>query len=86
MSWAPGSLSDDGWAGSGDLALRTPSAEICLFSQAWALVGGPRLGVGRALQGRVPGPRGDPLLLARLGPRRAKVEPWDLALACQNRE
>ena len=64
-SWAPGSLGDDGWAGSGDLALREPPAEICLFSQAWALAGGPSLGAGWTLRGRVTGPCRDPLLLAR---------------------
>ena len=61
-SWAPGSLSDDGWAGSGRLALR---AEICLFRRVWALVGGPRLGVGPMVQGRVTGWCWKPLLLAR---------------------
>lgn len=42
-SWAPCYLSDDLWAGSGNLALRAPPAEICLLSQdraentlAWA--------------------------------------------------
>ena len=32
--WAPGSLSDDSWAESGDLALRMLPAEIHLLS--WA--------------------------------------------------
>ena len=30
-SWVPGCLSNDSWAGSGDLALRELSIEICLF-------------------------------------------------------
>ena len=32
-SWVPGSLNndDDGWAGSGNLALRKPPAEVCLL-------------------------------------------------------
>ena len=47
--WAPGSLSDDGWAGSGDLALRAPPAEICPFSRAWAMAGGPRRGAAPML-------------------------------------
>ena len=34
LGWAPGSLSDDSWAGSGDLALREPPAELCLLL-AW---------------------------------------------------
>ena len=29
--WAPGSLSDDSWVGSGNLALKELSAEICLL-------------------------------------------------------
>ena len=41
-----GVLSGDGWAGSGDLALRAPPAEICLVGRAWALAGGPSLGAG----------------------------------------
>ena len=31
MGWAPGSLSDDGWAGSGALAMRELSVEISLL-------------------------------------------------------
>ena len=31
LGWAPGSLSDDSWAGSGDLALRELPAELCLL-------------------------------------------------------
>ena len=30
-SWTPGSLSDDSWAGSGNLAPRKPPAETCLL-------------------------------------------------------
>ena len=41
-----GVLSGDSWAGSGDLALRAPPAEICLVGRAWALAGGPSLGAG----------------------------------------
>ena len=62
----PGSLSDDGWEGSGDLALRAPPAKICLFRQAWTLAGGPRLGTGQMLPDRVTGPSREPLLLARI--------------------
>ena len=42
-SWVPCALPDDGWAGSRDLGLRAPPAEIRVLSRAWALVGGPRL-------------------------------------------
>ena len=43
--WAPGSLSDDSWVGSGNLALKELSAEICLLftrtseleGESWAL-------------------------------------------------
>lgn len=30
-SWMPGSFRDDGWAGSGDLALREPPAKLCFL-------------------------------------------------------
>ena len=56
-SWAPGSLGDDGWAGSGDLTLRVSPADTCLFSWAWALVGGPSLGAGWKLPSSWLGPR-----------------------------
>ena len=46
MSWAPDSLTEDGWAGSGDLALSVPPVEVCLFCWIWALAGGSRLGPG----------------------------------------
>ena len=32
LGWAPGSLRDDSWAGSGNLVLRKPPTEICLLS------------------------------------------------------
>lgn len=37
-----GSLSNDSWTGSGDLALRKPPAEVCFFSQDLDL-GGEKL-------------------------------------------
>ena len=49
-------------------------AEICLFTRAWALVGGPKLGAGLVLPGRVTSRHKDPLLLTRTGPWRVKVE------------
>ena len=52
-------------AEAGNLAQRALPTDICLFSQAWALVGGPRLGAGQRLLGRVTGQCRDPLLLAR---------------------
>ena len=36
-----------------DLARSAPPAEICLFSQVWALAGGPRLGTRQAVLCRV---------------------------------
>ena len=58
-------LENDGWAASEDLALRKLPAEIFLFSLAWVLVGGPRLGVGQRFLGRVTCPYRESLLLAR---------------------
>ena len=40
-----GSLSNDSWTGSGDLALRKPLAKVCLFSQDLDL-GGGKLSLG----------------------------------------
>ena len=71
---------------SGDLALREPPVEICLFSQAWALAGRPRLGAGQTLWGRVTSACRDPLLSARPGPPRVKVVLRDLARTYQNGE
>ena len=65
-SWASCSLSDDGWARPGEWTLKVPPAEICLLSQAWALVGGPRLLAGLMLPGKVTGWHRDSLLLARV--------------------
>ena len=59
-------LSDDGWARPGEWTLKVPPAEICLLSQAWALVGGPRLLAGLMLPGKVTGWHRDSLLLARV--------------------
>ena len=62
-SWALCPLSNDGWVGSEVLARRVPPAEICLFSQAWAMVGEPRQGAGRMLPGKGHQPtRGPPSL------------------------
>ena len=55
-SWVSGSLSNDSWAGSGDLAWRALPAEIYLFDWTQALAGGPRLGTGPVLPGRVTSP------------------------------
>ena len=44
--WAPGSLSDDSWVGSGNLALKELSAEICLLFAGpghWRVQVGPFL-------------------------------------------
>ena len=77
-SWAPGSLSDDGWAGPGGLALRVPPAEICLFSRVWALVGRPGPGVTWTLLDGVTSPSKNPSSQPGLGPRREKTNHWDL--------
>ena len=76
--WAPGSLSDDSWVGSGNLALKELSAEICLFKWAWALARGAKLGAGQMLPGRVYNLSGTPSYYPGPGLQRAKVEPWDL--------
>ena len=77
--WAPGSLSDDSWAESGDLALRMLPAEIHLLS--WA--GHWLDDLGRGLDqcsGQGDRPAWGPLLIVRPGPQRLdlEVEPWDL--------
>ena len=64
-SWTTGSFSDDCWTKPGDLTLRALPAEICLLSQAWALVGGPRLDAGQKLSIRVTSPHREPLFLSR---------------------
>ena len=64
-SWAPGSLRDDNWAGSEDLALREMPTEMHLFSQAWTLPREPRLGAGWMLCVRVTEPCRDRRLIAR---------------------
>ena len=51
--------------------MRVLPAEISLFSRAWALAGGARLGAGRMLPGKVTTWRMDPLLLALEGESRA---------------
>ena len=33
LVWVPGCLRDENWTGSGDLALREQTTEICLSSQ-----------------------------------------------------
>lgn len=89
-SSAPCSLSDNGWVESGNLALRALPAESCLFSQARALAGRPRLSGGWLLPGKGNCSCRDPpslsLDLGGPGPWGAKVELWDLSLSCQNRE
>ena len=86
-SWVPGPLSDDSGAGSGNLTLRVPPAGICLFSWAWALARGSRLGTGRRLLGRVTSPYRDlPLLLPRTWTSEGKNWALELVFPCQNRE
>lgn len=53
-------LSDASWVDPGNLAQRALPADICLFNQAWAMAGGPRLGSGGTLLGRLTGPHRDP--------------------------
>ena len=55
-SWVSVYLSDDGWQGW----VWMTSAEICVFSWVWELMGGLRLGAGLMLQGMVTGPFRDP--------------------------
>ena len=86
-SWVPGSLSDDSWAGSGNLTLRALPAGICLFSRAWTLARGSRLGIGRKLLGRVTSPYRDLLLiLPRAWTSEGKNWALELVFAFQNRE
>lgn len=58
MSWAPGSLDGDAYAGAGDLALKVLPAEV--RPQAWALAGRHRPAAGRRLQCRVASLSRDP--------------------------
>lgn len=78
MSWVPGSLDGDGWAGSEDLALKVLSAEV--RPRAWTLAEGHRPAAGRRLQCRVASLSRDPHTPSQslgLGRQKSVLGSWN---------
>lgn len=46
LSWVPGSLRDDSWAGCGNLALKELPNEICFLSMRTGTLEGERCALG----------------------------------------